>query len=113
MTRRVLAVVGEVHAGPLATLTLALIACALLPFTLLVDGMAWFARDRRVNAALSATEARCPRGHRVPLVDGTWTCSCKFVFAGHAWTPCPACGAVSSITCPCGLTIRSPLEGLM
>lgn len=113
MTRGLLAAVGELHAPLLVKLTLALLACVLLPITLGFDALGWLRRKRRIRRALSASVVRCPRGHRVQLEEGTWTCTCKFVFAGHAWTPCPSCGAVGAITCPCGLTIPSPLEGLV
>lgn len=113
MTRRLLATVGELHAPLLVKLTLALLACALLPVTVVLDAAGWARRQSRIRGALSARVARCPRGHRVEIGDGTWTCSCKYVFAGHAWSPCPSCGAVGAISCPCGLTIPSPLEGLV
>lgn len=113
MTRRLLAAVGELRAPLLAKLTLALVAIAILPLTLFVDAWRWVARARRIRAALSAVDTSCPRGHRVELSGGTWTCSsCRYVFAGHAWTPCPCCGAASAISCACGLTIPSPLAGL-
>lgn len=57
-------------------------------------------------------EARCPRGHRVPLY-GTYACgACGARFDGAAFAPCPSCSALARhIACSrCGLTIRDPLS---
>ena len=59
---------------------------------------------------LLQTSTRCPRGHRVELF-GTFRCPrCKAAREGHAFDPCPHCGARASyLECErCGLAVRSP-----
>jgi hypothetical protein len=56
------------------------------------------------------TSLRCPRGHRVN-VYGAFTCRrCRGSFEGHAFDPCPLCGARARfISCPrCGLAVKDP-----
>jgi hypothetical protein len=43
--------------------------------------------------ALLASRTRCPRGHEVQL-QGVWFCAgCRGNYEGHAFSPCPNCGA--------------------
>ncbi|MBI1797171.1 MAG: hypothetical protein HYR74_08980 [Candidatus Eisenbacteria bacterium] len=59
-----------------------------------------------------ARQARCPRGHAVE-VYGAFACGkCGAAFEGHAFDPCPICGAKAHfIACPtCHLAIRDPLR---
>lgn len=109
MTRRLLATLGEFHAPVLVKLALALLACALFPITVGIDAVGWMARWWQLRSALGSEHVRCPRGHVVEVAHGSWTCGCGYVFQGHAFEPCPSCGALSAISCPCGLTIPSPL----
>src|SRR2546425_5064358 len=59
-----------------------------------------------------ARQVRCPRGHTVE-VYGAFACGkCGAAFEGHAFDPCPICGARARfINCPtCHLALRDPLR---
>lgn len=63
---------------------------------------------RRLRA-MASDSIRCPDGHANPLMQ-RWSCRCGAAYLGHAFGPCPICGAVAGwIRCErCGLAIRSP-----
>lgn len=60
-------------------------------------------------SARSATELSCPAGH-ANTVLGRWTCHCGATYLGHAFAPCPCCGAPAGwMKCEtCGLALNSP-----
>ena len=67
-----------------------------------------------IGAAASVKEGTlcCPRGHAIPLCNGTYECAaCKFTYEGSI-LKCgnPECGATTPyINCPeCGLSVRNP-----
>lgn len=84
-------------------------------FVTLVIGLRACLRGVRLALRLPQAflrEARCPRGHLVPLY-GTYSCrACGARFEGAAFAPCPSCGALARhIACSrCCLTIRDPLS---
>lgn len=82
-----------------------------------IVSIAWSVFVKTADAAgaagsVKAGVLRCPRGHAIPLSDGTYECSaCKFVYEGSI-LKCgnPECGATTTyINCPeCGLSVRNP-----
>lgn len=98
--------------GSLQTRLLAVcLTLLVLPFAATADLVRRAKRERILAEVANHGTARCPRGHAVSLVSSGWTCSCGVTSPGHAFLPCPACGAIGHISCPCSLTVRNPLVG--
>jgi hypothetical protein len=79
-----------------------------LGVTTLWAGARFITRASRIFSTTSV----CPRGHRLENY-GVWSCSrCQARFEGHAFDPCPTCGARARyISCPtCRLAVHDPLR---
>lgn len=110
MTRRVLLALLEVRGGVLVWCAIVLALPLLLPAVALADLILAQRRAREEREVLSQTEARCPRGHGVPL-HGAFRCaSCGLTSERSGFRACLHCNATAAaIGCPCGLPIRNPL----
>ena len=89
-----------------------LVALLALPWTLLTGAVrlaARLAKLPRLVRAKNADHVVCPDGHP-NAVMGRWACKCGANYLGHAFGPCPVCGAPAGwLRCEtCGLAIRSP-----
>lgn len=111
MTRRLLAVAAEAHVSSLVYLVVLCAILVVMPFTLAIDIIGTVRMRLRTREALATRRTTCPRGHPVDLAKGAFACpSCGLVHEGHAFAPCPHCGAVAAaISCPCGLPVRNPI----
>lgn len=87
----------------------ALLLLVLCPVTLFVDAVWLVVRLVRLRHILTAEVVYCTGGHQVDL-QAAWKCRCGVVVEGSAWEPCPSCGELGFIACPCGRTLLNPLQ---
>lgn len=111
MTVYLLDRLGEARGGLGRELGLGSLALLALPVALLIDAVVALVHGQWERSIASADVAVCPGGHEVGLM-GAWDCPrCRLVFEGHAFLPCPHCGAqAQAIGCPCGRVVVNPLS---
>jgi hypothetical protein len=110
VTRALLAVLVDVRPRGVRILGLWVLALAVLPVTLVVDGIIAIGHTLAQRRVLARRSTRCPAGHVVDLV-GVFRCpACGLTEENHAFAPCTACGATAAaVTCACTRSVRNPL----
>ena len=109
MTRALLDLLASARGSVALQVLVGTLALVLLPFTLLIDLACWGWHQWRFRQVLGQGETLCPAGHAVKLVGAFECAACHFCWSGHAFEPCPVCGAQSHVQCACGLTVQNPL----
>lgn len=109
MTRWLLEALASLRGSVTTQVLTGSVVLMILPFTLLGDMVLAWHKSWRIRRVLGEDETHCPAGHVVELV-GAFECpACKFRWEGHAFEPCPACGAMAHGQCACGLTLPNVL----
>lgn len=111
MTRALLVAVHDARLTAGVALAAYAFVALVLPVTMLFDALALLSRRRTVIRVLTASRAKCARGHAVDVGVGAFRCpTCGLVHEGHAFAQCPYCSTfAAAIYCPCGLPICNPL----